>query len=133
MSRFINLFFKDKEFLPQSVPVEFKIRISRRFTGSSRNYEPRSFPHFWPITVEVTLGGVEFRRVASFDNFNLIGSTRKLARVQRGLESLLLLLPLPFPWLVGASAENPGQCTSSQRNLQPTPSLCNFAILRNCY
>lgn len=70
-------------------------------------------------------GAVEFQHVAAFDKINLIGSTRKFAGIQRGLPlppSFLLLLPF-YRSLVEANTENPGQCTSSQRNLQPTVAM----------
>lgn len=71
-------------------------------------------------------GGVEFQHVAVFDKINLIESTKKFAGVQRGLPppppSFLLLLRL-YRSLVEANTENPGQCTSSQRNLQPTVAI----------
>lgn len=68
-------------------------------------------------------GGVEFQHVAVFDKINLI-EYKKVRRSPKGTSTpfFLLLLPL-YRSLVEANTENPSQCTSSQRNLQPTVAI----------
>ena len=72
---------------------------------------------------------LEFRHVAGFDKFNLIGSTRKLARVQRGTlpsPSYLLLLRLLPPLCRGLSKRIPKIRVSAHRHKE----ICRPTIRR---
>lgn len=78
---------------------------------------------------------MEFQHVAAFDKINLIGSTRKFAGIQRGLPPPPPLFFFFFPFTVRLSKQTPKIRVSAHRHkeIYSLPSLCNFAIPRNCY